>query len=344
MVSVLPVLKLLKKGTDRTPPSQRMAPPVGKSALSGIMEEHALRGRDILGIADLMAAELFLILDTAQLLKTHKFDETQMSFSKGQTLVMLFEKPSLRTRVTFEAGMTQLGGHAIYMEGPLGVREPVSDVGKNLERWVDGIMARTFSHQTVVDLAASSEIPVINGLSDVEHPCQAIADFQTIFEHKGRLSGLNIAFVGDGNNVANSLMLFAAKVGANFTIACPKGYEPMPEIWNLAVKAAHASGSKIKITHDPIEAVTNADVVYTDVWVSMGEESQAEEKSKAFESFIVTPELMQHAKKDSIFMHCLPAHRGSEVAGAVIDGPQSVVFDQAENRLHAQKALMALTM
>ncbi len=340
-----PVLKLLKGKNPRTPASQRMAPPVeGVSPLTSIIGENALRGKDIIGIAELTTPEILLILDTAMLLKANKFDETQTLFAKGQTLVMLFEKPSLRTRVTFEAGMTQLGGHAIYMEGTLDVREPIKDVGMNLERWVDSIMARTFSHETIIKLAASSNIPVINGLSDKEHPCQALADFQTIMEHKGKINGVNIAFIGDGNNVANSLLLLASKVGANFCIACPKGYEPSEEIWNLALEACKISGAKISITNDPIEAAVAADVVYTDVWISMGEEEQTEEKSKDFAGFMVTPEIMSYAKPDSIFMHCLPAHRGYEVDCAVIDGPQSVVFDQAENRLHAQKALLSLIL
>ncbi len=344
MLNVLiPLLNYIKE-TLHLSPSQRMAPPAtGSSPLNKVLTQDLMRGKNVLGIADLSAEEIHLIIDTAQQLFINKFDDTQTLFAKGQTLVMLFEKPSLRTRVTFEAGMTQLGGHAIYMEGQLGLREPVSDVAKNLDRWVDGIMARTFEHKTVEILAANSKIPVINGLSDLEHPCQALADFQTILQHKGALKGLKLAFIGDGNNVANSLMLLAAKVGTDFALACPAGYEPNAEILNLAKQEAMKTGATITITHDPIEAAKDADAVYTDVWISMGQEAETE-KTKAFENFQVDSKLMSHAKKDAIFMHCLPAHRGEEVEGLVIDGPQSVVYDQAENRLHAQKAIMALVM
>ncbi|MDZ4833373.1 MAG: ornithine carbamoyltransferase [Candidatus Melainabacteria bacterium] len=321
-----------------------MAPPAtGSSPLAKVLTEDLMRGKDVLGIASLSAQELHLIIDTAQQLYINKFDDTQTLFAKGQTLVMLFEKPSLRTRVTFEAGMTQLGGHAIYMEGQLGLREPVSDVAKNLDRWVDCIMARTFEHKTVEILAANSKIPVINGLSDLEHPCQALADFQTILQHKGKFKGLKLAFIGDGNNVANSLMLLAAKVGTDFALGCPAGYEPNADILNLAKQEALKTGATITVTNDPIEAIKNADVVYTDVWISMGEEAQTD-KALAFKNFQVDSKLMSYAKSDSIFMHCLPAHRGEEVEGLVIDGPQSVVYDQAENRLHAQKAIMSLVM
>lgn len=347
MFSVLPVFNYLKEkamGHSHTPPSQRMAPPAGTSPLAEILKENSLRGKDILGIANLSFDELMLIIKTAQALKANKFDETQTLCAKGQSLVMLFEKPSLRTRITFEAGMTQLGGHAIYMEGPLGLREPVSDVAKNLERWVDGVMARTFLHKTVEDLAANSNIPIINGLSDLEHPCQALADFQTILEHKHCLKGLKLAFVGDGNNVANSLMLLAAKVGTHFSLGCPAGFEPDANLLALAKKEAEISGAQITITNDPIEAVVNADAVYTDVWVSMGQEADKSEKTKAFLDFQVDAKLMNYAKEDAIFMHCLPAHRGEEVSAQVIDGPQSVVFDQAENRLHAQKAILSLVL
>jgi ornithine carbamoyltransferase len=257
---------------------------------------------------------------------------------------MLFEKPSLRTRVTFEVGMTQLGGHAVNMEGLLGKREPVADVARNLERWVDVIMARTFSHDTIIALCENAEIPVINGLSDLEHPCQALADFQTISEHKGKLAGLKLAFIGDGNNVANSLMLLSGKVGTDFAIACPRGYEPDPAILSAAKSEAETTGAKIEVVNDPVAAVKNADIVYTDVWVSMGQESDYAEKIKAFDGFKVDSELMKQAGEACIFMHCLPAHRGEEVDCAVIDGPQSVVYDQAENRLHAQKAILSLVL
>jgi len=325
--------------------SQRMAPPSkGRSDLYDVLGEARLRGRDILGIEPLTQDEIRLILDVAARLKTHKFDETQTLFAKGQTLAMLFEKPSLRTRVTFEAGMTQLGGHAIYLEGKLGVRETVPDVARNLERWVDGIMARTFDHQAVLELAEYAEIPVINGLSDKEHPCQAFADFQTLAERKGDLVGLTLAYVGDGNNVAHSLALLAAKVGTHFRLACPEGYEPDAKLWTAALGFASETGAVLTLTHDPAEGVSDADAVYTDVWASMGQEDEAAERARIFAPFRVNAALMAHAKPDALVMHCLPAHRGEEVTAEVLDGPNSVVFDQAENRLHAQKAILSLVL
>jgi ornithine carbamoyltransferase len=325
--------------------SQRMAStPEGRSDLSGILSETRLRGRDILGIEEFTQDEILLVLDVAARLKTHKFDDTQTQFAKGQSLAMLFEKPSLRTRVTFEAGMTQLGGHAIYLEGRLGIRETVPDVAKNLDRWIDGIMARTFDHQTVRELADNADIPVINGLSDREHPCQAFADFQTLAERKGNLSGLTLAYIGDGNNVAHSLMLLAAKVGTHFRLACPEGYEPDKELWEIALRFADASGAILTLTHDPVAGVRDADAVYTDVWASMGQEEETAERAIIFAPFQVNAALMTHAKPDALIMHCLPAHRGEEITAEVLDGPQSVVFDQAENRLHAQKAVLALVL
>ena len=328
-------------------PSQRMAPPSGRSALADVLEEPRLRRRDILGIEGLTQEEILLILDVAARLKAHKFDATQTQFAKGQTLAMLFEKPSLRTRVTFEAGMTQLGGHAIYLEGRLGVRETVPDVARNLDRWIDGIMARTFDHQAVVELAEYTHIPVINGLSDREHPCQALADFQTLAEHRGGLdglAGLTLAYVGDGNNVAHSLMLLAAKVGTHFRLACPEGYDPDLELWQAALGFAEETGAILTLTHDPAEAADGADAVYTDVWASMGQEDESAARAEVFAPFQVNAELMAHAKPDALVMHCLPAHRGEEISADVLDGPQSVVFDQAENRLHAQKAILSLVL
>ncbi len=325
--------------------SQRMAPPAkGRSDLGDVLGETRLCGRDILGIEPLTAAEITLVLDVAARLKTHKFDETQTLFAKGQTLAMLFEKPSLRTRVTFEAGMTQLGGHAIYLEGKLGVRETVPDVARNLERWIDGIMARTFDHQAVLELAEYAQIPVINGLSDREHPCQAFADFQTLAERKGDLAGLTLAYVGDGNNVAHSLMLLAAKVGTHFRLACPEGYEPDAALWQTALGFASETGAVLTLTHDPAEGVADADAVYTDVWASMGQEDEATARAEVFAPFQVNAALMACAKPDALVMHCLPAHRGEEITADVLDGPNSVVFDQAENRLHAQKAILALVL
>jgi ornithine carbamoyltransferase len=324
--------------------SQRMAVPAGESIIGDVLEQTLLRGKDVLAIEHMTEEELLLILDVAARLKQSKFDATQTLFAKGQTLAMLFEKPSLRTRVTFEAGMTQLGGNAIYLEGQLGVRESVSDIAMNLERWIDGIMARVFEHQTVVGLANHANVPVINGLSDQEHPCQAIADFQTIIERKGGYKGVKLAYVGDANNVANSLMLMAATLGTDFSIACPPNYQPNATVWVKTMQLAEKSGAKLTLTHDPIEGVTGADAVYTDVWTSMGQEAESEKREKAFANFQVNEALMQHAKPDALVMHCLPAHRGLEISASVIDGPQSVVFDQAENRLHAQKAIMALVL
>ena len=328
-------------------PSQRMAPPRGRSALADVLEEPRLRRRDILGIETLTQEEILLILDVAARLKANKFDATQTQFAKGQTLAMLFEKPSLRTRVTFEAGMTQLGGHAIYLEGKLGVRETVPDVARNLDRWIDGIMARTFDHQAVLDLAEYAGIPVINGLSDREHPCQAFADFQTLAERGGglhSLAGQTLAYVGDGNNVAHSLMLLAAKVGTDFRLTCPEGYDPNPELWQAALGFAAETGAVLTLTHDPVEAVRDADAVYTDVWASMGQEEEAAARALIFAPFQVNAALMAHAKPGALVMHCLPAHRGEEISAEVLDGPQSVVFDQAENRLHAQKAILSLVL
>ena len=325
--------------------SQRMAPPTkGRSDLYDVLGETRLRGRDILGIEQLTQEEIGLVLDVAARLKTHKFDETQTLFAKGQTLAMLFEKPSLRTRVTFEAGMTQLGGHAIYLEGRLGIRESVPDVARNLERWIDGIMARTFDHSAVLELAEYAQIPVINGLSDREHPCQAFADFQTLAERKGELAGLTLAYVGDGNNVAHSLMLLAAKVGTHFRLACPEGYEPDAQLWQAALGFAAETGAVLTLTHDPAEGVKDADAVYTDVWASMGQEDETAERAEIFAPFQVNAALMAHAKPGALVMHCLPAHRGEEITADVLDGPNSVVFDQAENRLHAQKAILSLVL
>jgi len=331
------------KVTAKSGKPQRMANPEGVSPLAFVLDEHSMRGKDIIGIEQLSATELLLILDVAAKLKANKFDATQTLFAKGQTLTMLFEKPSLRTRVTFEAGMTQLGGHAINIETKLGERETIADVGKNLERWVDGVMARTFEHSTVVALAANANVPVINGLSDKEHPCQALADFQTLIEHKG-IKDIKLAYVGDSNNVSNSLLLLAATLGVDFSMGCPHKYEPQASIWMKALELAKISGAEITLSNDPFEAVANADAVYTDVWTSMGQEAEAKEREKIFAPYQLNAELMKHAKPDAIVMHCLPAHRGLEITDEVIDGPNSVVFDQAENRLHAQKAILALVL
>jgi ornithine carbamoyltransferase len=261
----------------------------------------------------------------------------------GRTLALLFEKPSLRTRVSFDVGMAQLGGRAIYLsphEVGLGQREPVADVARVLGRYVDAIAARTFRHETVQELAAWAGIPVINALSDFEHPCQAIGDLLTVYERFGTFRGITVAFIGDGNNVANSLVLAAASVGLNIRLASPPGYEVPDAVKQAALERARVSGANIRFLNDPWEAVQGANVVYTDVWTSMGQEAEADVRRQAFAAYRVTPKLMAEAAPDAVFMHDLPAHRGEEVDPEVIDGPKSVVFDQAENRLHGQKAIL----
>ena len=266
---------------------------------------------------------------------------------KGKSLGLIFSKSSTRTRVSFEVAMYQLGGYTMFLSTndiQLGRGETVSDTAKTLSRYLDGIMIRTYKQSDVEELAACGTIPIINGLTDSQHPCQVLADLQTIKEYKGKFKGLKLAYVGDGNNVANSLMIGCAKVGMNISVATPKGYECDEKSVKLAKEAATQTGAIIINCYDPIEAVKNADVVYTDTWVSMGMESEKEERLKVFMPYQVNKELMQKAKKDAIFMHCLPAYRGFEVTADVIDGPQSVVFDEAENRLHAQKAVLVKLM
>lgn len=314
------------------------------SPLKKILDEGSLRGKDVLGIAELSKEEIQLIIETAELLKEHMDDEFQLSLCKGQSMALLFEKPSLRTRVTFELGIKQLGGQAIFLDGMIGQRESVYDMAKNLERWFDGMMARTFLQKTVSDLAEYAEIPVINGLSDLEHPCQALADLLTIKEHLGTVAGAKVTYVGDPNNVSNSLFLAALKLGADCAIACPAEYMPDGQIWKQCQEIAEASGSKLTLSSDPYEAVCNANVVYTDTWVSMGQEAESEVKLKAFQNYQLNMELLKCAAENALVMHCLPAHRGYEITDEVIDSEQSVVFDQAENRLHVQKAIMALTL
>ena len=302
-------------------------------------------GKDLISIHDLTADQVAAILDTA--IKVKSNPEDYQDFLAGCTMAMIFEKPSLRTRVSFETGMTQLGGHAIYL-GPndisLGKRESVPDIARTLDRMVDIIMARTFAHQSVLTLAEYAEAPVINGLSDYTHPCQALADFQTLAEKKGDLKGLTLAYVGDGNNVAHSLMFMGAKTGVNVRIVCPKGYEPKAEVVALASKDAKETGAIISVTNDIAEGVGGADAVYTDVWASMGQEAEAEARKAIFMPYQINAALMAKAKEDAIFLHCLPAHRDEEVTDEVIESWQSVVFDEAENRLHAQKAVILRLM
>jgi ornithine carbamoyltransferase len=299
-----------------------------------------LKGKDLLSISDLSTEEIRLLISDAVDMKARGW----LSRLNGKTLALIFEKPSLRTRVSFEVAMRQLGGECLYLspaEVGLGERESVPDVARVLSRYVDVIVARTFSHQTLELLAGSASVPVINALSDVEHPCQALADLLTIYEKKGELEGLTLAFVGDGNNVANSLLLAASLAGMNFRIASPDGYRVDEKILSLAQGYALGSGAEIFLTKEPGLAVSGADVVYTDVWASMGQEAEAEQRRQVFASYQVNGELLSLAKGDAILMHPLPAHRGEEVAEEVLDSHKSVVFDQAENRMHLQKALLA---
>lgn len=301
--------------------------------------------RDLVSIQDVTPEEIYALLDVAGAMKANPAEFRGML--AGKQLVLFFEKPSLRTRLTFEAGMNSLGGVSFFVDqtaSRLGAREPLSDIAHNLERWVDGVVLRTFAHETVSQMAEFASIPVINALSDFEHPCQALADILTIREKFGELKGVKLAYVGDGNNVAHSLMLAAASVGAKVSIGTPKGYEPNAGVVSAAKKIAMKTGAKVQVTNDPIAAITGADVVYTDVWASMGQESEAGERQKTFASYQVNEELMAHAAKHAVFMHCLPAHRGDEVAASIIDSPRSVVFDEAENRLHIQKAILVMLM
>jgi ornithine carbamoyltransferase len=291
---------------------------------------------------DVTSGELVSLLDLASEVK--RSPELYRSALAGKSIALLFEKPSLRTRMTFELAIQQLGGFALVSEGRLGEREPIRDMARNLDRWVSAIVARTFLQKSVDSLARWSKVPVINALSDMYHPCQAFADMQTVREHFGSVRGLRFAFVGDGNNMANSLMLDAAQLGMDFALATPERYEANDEIVELARDIASASGSKIFITADPAEAARGAHVIYTDVWASMGAENEAAERRTAFAEYQVDDDLLRHAQPEAIFMHCLPAKRGEEVTDSVIESARSVVFDQAENRLHAQKALLLMLL
>jgi ornithine carbamoyltransferase len=303
-----------------------------------------LRGRDLLSAADLTAAEIERVFATATTLKTEFRDARRHAVPPlpGRTIAMLFQKPSLRTRVTFEAGMTQLGGTAIYLpeDTVMGAREAVRDVAHNLERFVDGIVARTGPHEVVLELAAQAGIPVINGLTLREHPCQALADVFTIREHLGSLEGVVVTFVGDGNNVYHSLTLVGAALGMEIRLAHPARYGPDERIVAAAEALAEASGGRLVFGSDPRELVDGAAIVYTDAWTSMGQEVEAEARRDAFREYVVDDALLDLAGPDVRAMHCLPAHRGEEITSAVMDGPRSLIFDQSENRLHVQKALL----
>jgi len=295
--------------------------------------------RDFLTLADFTRAEIDEILHLAATLKRDLKAGKRPALLAGKTLAMIFEKPSLRTRVTFEVGMNQLGGHAVYLtekDIELGKRESVGDIARNLDRLVDLIMARTFSHSTLLELARYSSVPVINGLSDLLHPCQVLSDCFTLLEQRGRLDGLRIVFIGDGNNMMNSWMNAAAHFGFDLVFAGPPGYEPDAEIR----ATAQARGARITVTHSVFDAAQSADVIYTDTWISMGQEEEADRRRESFRPYQVNADVLGLVKSDTLVMHCLPAHRGDEITNEVIDGEQSIVFDQAENRLHLQKAVM----
>lgn len=306
-----------------------------------------LKGRDFISLHDWSRDELAEVLELAQWQKARLKAGIRDEPLKGKQLGMYFAKPSTRTRLSFEVGIRQLGGQGLFLSAQdLQVRrgESIADTARVMSRYLDGIMIRTFSHQEVVELAEWATIPVINGLTDEEHPCQVVADLLTILERFGRLEGLKLAYVGDGNNMAHSLMDGGAKFGMHVVVASPEGYKPGRARVLRAQMTAAQHGGKVEVVTDPVVAVSGAHVVYTDVWASMGQEDEAEKRKSAFAGYQVTAELMRHAAPEAIFMHCLPAHRGEEVAAEVIDGPQSAVFDEAENRLHAQKAIMTLTM
>ncbi|WP_442604331.1 ornithine carbamoyltransferase [Paenibacillus sp. KN14-4R] len=306
-----------------------------------------LKGRDFLALVDYSPAEVEYLIELAIDLKAKQKAGEQHHLLKGKSLGMIFEKSSTRTRVSFEVGMYQLGGQALFLSKndiQLGRGETIWDTAQTMSRYLDGIMIRTFGHRNVVDLARGATVPVINGLTDLSHPCQALTDYMTILEHKGKLKGLKMTYIGDGNNMVHSLMVGASKLGVDISVATPVGYEPDAEMVKIAVENAKATGAKIHVCHDPREAMEGADVVYTDVWASMGFEAEQAKRAEAFRDFQVNEALMQVAKSDYLFMHCLPAHRGEEVSEGVIDGKHSIIFDQAENRLHAQKAIMAAIM
>lgn len=303
--------------------------------------------KDLLSIHDLSTKEINDILDLAKTLKKQLKNGEQHHLLKGKTLGMIFQKASTRTRVSFEVGMWQLGGAALFLNAndmQIGRGEPVKDTARVLSRYLDGIMIRTYSHDEVIELAEYASIPVINALTDLMHPCQALTDIFTVLEHKGTLQGLKMAYIGDGNNMVNSLLQACVKVGMDISIATPKGYEPDAAIVAEASIVAAGTGSKIVICEDPFVAAENADVFYTDVWASMGKEIEQEDRREVFVNYQVNKELLAVAKKDAIVLHCLPAHRGEEITEDVFESEQSVVFDQAENRLHVQKAIMVLLM
>lgn len=304
-----------------------------------------LRGRNLLSMKDLSGDEILAVLDQADDIKAHREKYFAAAPMAGRTLGMLFQKPSLRTRVSFEAGMTRLGGHAIYLspiDFKIGERETTEDIAIVLSRFVDVIMARVFGHTIVEDLAKYATCPVINGLSDFEHPCQILADLMTVRERKGTLRGLTLNYVGDGNNVAHSLMYGCARVGMNCMITTPRGFEPQARVLEESQQIGRKTGATVRVATDPAEGTREADVIYTDVWASMGQEAEAEARKQKFQGFQVNAELMKHAKPDALILHCLPAHYGDEIDYAVSRTRNAAIFDQAENRMHAQNGLLVL--
>lgn len=304
----------------------------------------SLSGRDFIELTDYTMEEIHYLIDLAVELKRKQKNGEVYQPLKGKTVGLIFEKSSTRTRVSFEVGIYQLGGHALFLSKndiQLGRGETIADTAGVMSRYLDGIMIRTFGHDRVVELARHAAVPVINGLSDAAHPCQVLADYQTLYEHKGKLQGLKLAYIGDGNNMAHSLMIGGAKLGVYVSVASPEGYEPDPQIVADAKEIAKATGARIEVVREPKEAVRDADAIYTDVWASMGFEEEQKIREIAFKDYQVNEELAKYAKPDYVFLHCLPAHRGEEVSEGVIDGPHSIIFDEAENRLHAQKALLA---
>jgi len=297
---------------------------------------------DLLRDLDLTTDELHYLLDLAANVKRRPRNYAHAL--EGKSIALLFEKPSLRTRLTFEIAMQQMGGGSVFIDGPIGLREPLKDVARNLDRWVEGIVARVFAQATVEGLAQWSTVPVINALSDAFHPCQALADMQTIRERFGALKGRKLAFVGDGNNVAQSLMLTSLRLGMDFALACPEGYMPNPDVVMQAEGLAAVSGASLTITHDSAQALEGAHAIYTDVWTSMGQEQEAGERKRAFHPYQVNDKLFSLARPEAVFMHCLPAKRGEEVTDSLMESERSAVFDQAENRLHAQKALLLMML
>ncbi|HUQ50304.1 MAG TPA: ornithine carbamoyltransferase [Terriglobales bacterium] len=315
--------------------------PIERESMAAMQPGKALKSRDLVSIRDFTPAELETVLALAAKMKSRPADFR--AALAGKQVVLFFEKPSLRTRLTFEAGIASLGGTSFFVDqtrSRLDEREQLSDIAHNLERWIDAVVLRTFDHATVAGMAEHACIPVVNALSDVEHPCQALADFMTLQERFGDVKKVRLAYVGDGNNVAHSLMLLAASLGSSISIATPEGYGPDPEVVVEALEIANDTGAQIEITNDPVLAIAGADAVYTDVWASMGQEEETTERARIFAPYQVNERLMAHAAEGAVFMHCLPAHRGQEVTAGVIDSPCSVVFDQAENRLHVQKAVL----